>query len=616
MMMKDLSQYPAKDIQCMCYKYNVDTDDILQSIYELSYINLNRREADMLVEFQQDTLEIPDDILDIRNYTINRKIGQGTYGVVYIVTDKNKNEYVYKIQKISNENELNSFISENKINELLNNKVDVGPKVIKYYVSDYKILDTSTNKNIKIGITILDKWDGDVSKIPLNNINVDYLLKQIKLMHSVGIIHNDLKLENVLYKKENGTYKFTISDFGLARNINNLNMNEIKMLYEWMKQHYYDDIGVTNRKNKRQVAYANYIKQETFNYFTWDKIKTDPFNIDNIFIYILYRHVNPSYSKDEVLNKINTYSKFIQSIDIHTAKPFKMDTRQAIINIDTVCINPQIDISKLELIGQGWYSNVYSYVIDNKKYAIKIQLLTDTQSIQNFMKEINIQSELNTYNIGPQLNGWEICDTKQTAYYKYTKESKQVDVGYVSLDKWDGNLFEYFNRYNFINKTNDIYSIKPVSQLKDITQIQQQIATLICQIKKIHELGYVHLDLKIYNCLYKLENGNIQTTISDFGVMEKKEDILKTDYNKPDSLISKAREYYYNALCSEFQLFDYKYRQEAFELYPFDKNKLENNDLVFAYIIGRQFNIFKSQEEGYSLLKSNLQDFEFCRKVI
>jgi serine/threonine protein kinase len=77
-------------------------------------------------------------------------------------------------------------------------------------------------KKYRVGI-FLPVYDGSIDKIPLDEMTSD-LRRQIflqvtcglKNLHSRGFRHNDVKLENVLFKKVNGKYEFVLADFGLS----------------------------------------------------------------------------------------------------------------------------------------------------------------------------------------------------------------------------------------------------------------------------------------------------------------------------------------------------------------------------------------------------------------
>ena len=44
------------------------------------------------------------------------------------------------------------------------------------------------------------------------------IIKSLQLIHSLGVVHCDIKPSNILYRKDdNGTSRFTLIDFGISR---------------------------------------------------------------------------------------------------------------------------------------------------------------------------------------------------------------------------------------------------------------------------------------------------------------------------------------------------------------------------------------------------------------
>lgn len=83
--------------------------------------------------------------------------------------------------------------------------------------------------------TVYEACDGDLFE--LSNSNLDYfqkvqLLKEalqaIQYIHSLGITHFDISLENILYKKVGDRYTAKLCDFGLAKHTGMVTLEEMK----------------------------------------------------------------------------------------------------------------------------------------------------------------------------------------------------------------------------------------------------------------------------------------------------------------------------------------------------------------------------------------------------
>nr|QBK87332.1 MAG: putative serine/threonine protein kinase [Marseillevirus LCMAC201] len=162
---------------------------------------------------------------------------------------------------------------------------------------------------------------------------------------------------------------------------------------------------------------------------------------------------------------------------------------QGIVNVTKACLK---GYQLKELLGKGGHGVVYRTCIkDDCNYAVKIIDL-ESDSIEDFKKESTTSDILSRKGVGPKYVGHWVCD--------------DPNVGLIVTDKWDGSLYE-------IQKEQG-HCLKLSKHLLD---------KLENEIKKIHDLGYVHLDIFAKNILYKKDRkGNvIDVTLTDFGLIEK-----------------------------------------------------------------------------------------------
>ena len=148
------------------------------------------------------------------------KLGEGTYGIVYMARDRRNNNYVAlkRVREQSNDNNNNKYgfpitsIREIKILQNLNH-----PNIVK--------LIEIVRSNIRGYIfLVFEYYEHDLSYI-INNMKKTFqiceikcimlqLLNAIEYSHKLFVIHRDIKLSNILY---NNKGKIVLADWGLAR---------------------------------------------------------------------------------------------------------------------------------------------------------------------------------------------------------------------------------------------------------------------------------------------------------------------------------------------------------------------------------------------------------------
>ena len=155
------------------------------------------------------------------NYKRTKILGQGSFGIVYLVKHKQLNCYfAMKVIKKNNKNEKEEQTLMNEINIL--RKMD-HPNIVK-------INDFYTTKTEYILVTEYCP-EGELfyeikNFAPFNEALTGWYMKQILsavcYCHKLKIIHRDLKPENILIyqKNKNGFNTIKIIDFGTARIFN------------------------------------------------------------------------------------------------------------------------------------------------------------------------------------------------------------------------------------------------------------------------------------------------------------------------------------------------------------------------------------------------------------
>ena len=160
-----------------------------------------------------------DNILDNR-YSFISKVDSGTYGIIYTVKDIQKldgKEYAAKIYKFLNgvDREIEILIKVKELhNPFIINIIDCGKGLIKrngniFEDKKYCILEYAPKKDLLKYIAYSGKLEEKYSKVIFEKI-----LKAVNAIHSKGIYHLDIKLQNILLDEK---FEPKLSDFGTAK---------------------------------------------------------------------------------------------------------------------------------------------------------------------------------------------------------------------------------------------------------------------------------------------------------------------------------------------------------------------------------------------------------------
>lgn len=147
----------------------------------------------------------------------NKTIGKGTYGYVKIACKQNNCDYVAKVLELGEDKtEEHEFESEINIMLYLQERDEsISPKVEEAWVCE---MDGNP-----YGIVVMEKMDGTISDLIYEGKagvilrDLPILISKIKKLNENGIIHGDLKSDNILYKRlSDGSYDYKISDYGFS----------------------------------------------------------------------------------------------------------------------------------------------------------------------------------------------------------------------------------------------------------------------------------------------------------------------------------------------------------------------------------------------------------------
>ena len=187
-------------------------------------------------------------LINIDDYTFNRKLGEGSYGIIYSVTSNIDNKK-YAIKKIIARTlkEIDSFTKEFELVYSCNH-----PNIMKIYGISIRILDSTTYSLFVLMEIAKNDWDKEIKRRlqkrkkyteeELINIIRELTDALLFMQKELKISHRDIKPQNILVF-EDGVYK--LADFGeakevkISKRLNTLRGTELYMspaLYEGLKQ--------------------------------------------------------------------------------------------------------------------------------------------------------------------------------------------------------------------------------------------------------------------------------------------------------------------------------------------------------------------------------------------
>lgn len=163
-------------------------------------------ESEIEDDYKEKPQELKGDLTgsEIDGYTLKKVLGTGGFSTVYLAESMTGKK---KAMKILNEGtDLNSLLQEVQANKVLNHDNIIDIEHIKTNGFAYILMEYFNAKSLrKYNI----KSDDDRQKL------ISQILKGLSHAHKQGVVHGDIKPENILV---NRTKKVKITDFGLSRN--------------------------------------------------------------------------------------------------------------------------------------------------------------------------------------------------------------------------------------------------------------------------------------------------------------------------------------------------------------------------------------------------------------
>ena len=178
---------------------------------------------------------------DINEFKIIKKIGQGSFGQIFKIEDKDKNKYAMKKILLTSENDIKKIEHEYQILIDLNNQIENEKSIlnlVRIYGYSSKQLDPTTYVIYVLMELAITDWEKEIlfrqkSKNYYKEkelMTILYsLIKTFAELQKRKISHRDIKPQNILLFKDN---KYKLADFGEAKEL-------------------YKDIAPTNKQTLR-----------------------------------------------------------------------------------------------------------------------------------------------------------------------------------------------------------------------------------------------------------------------------------------------------------------------------------------------------------------------------
>ena len=271
---------------------------------------------------------------NLEDYQINRKIGEGSYGIIHsLINNKTNEQFALKkiiaqsIQKVS------EFVKEFELVNICQHS-----NILKIYGLNINLLDHSTY-SIQVLMEKAERdWNRDIKRRAqeekyytekeLLSIMKQLTLALLYMKEKLNIAHRDIKPQNVLIFK-NGIFK--LADFGEAKEIKiNKNLNTLRGTELYMSPALYNGLKI----NKDDIEH--------------DPFKSDLFSLGFCFIYAATMDFNLLYYLRNIDNDIEIKKKLRENLNNKYSEKFiRIITRMVELDENKRCdfkeLNEEID---------------------------------------------------------------------------------------------------------------------------------------------------------------------------------------------------------------------------------------------------------------------------------
>jgi eukaryotic-like serine/threonine-protein kinase len=148
-------------------------------------------------------------------YIIEKKLGQGGFGITYLAKDRINNQFVIKTLKETSDDDFDNN-QQNFVNEALKLAKCSHPHIVKVY---------ECIKEGDLWGIVMEYIEGEelaYKNLPLSESEALLYINQIgealEVVHGKGLLHRDVKPNNIIIRS--GKAQAVLIDFGIAREFN------------------------------------------------------------------------------------------------------------------------------------------------------------------------------------------------------------------------------------------------------------------------------------------------------------------------------------------------------------------------------------------------------------
>ncbi len=272
-------------------KSNSDEDNVLEIQEEEEEVpqknkHLNPRQIKQQIEDIIKKGKIPE--FKVEDFTLTKQLGEGSYGVIYEVTNKKHKKYAMKKIIAHDIDELDGFHQEFEFLSTCNHN-----NIMGIYGCCVRFLDVTTYALYVLMELAVYDWEHEIRKHleQRQNYKEDELINILKQIVSAlkfmqaekKIAHRDIKPQNILVFENGHKKEYKVADFGEAKEVKiSKQLNTLRGTELYMSPALYDGL----KKDKDDVRHNPY--------------KSDVFSLGFCLVYAAFLNFNIIYEIRDV----------------------------------------------------------------------------------------------------------------------------------------------------------------------------------------------------------------------------------------------------------------------------------------------------------------------------
>jgi len=318
---------------------------------------------------------------EIDNYEVGHMLGKGCYGHVRIAKKKGHNKFMYAIKYMKIDNDKAKHYHDYILKQENNIKNLDHENILKIYETSlngtYKKIKTIGVDVIPVAYIVLqlapngDLFDFIIATGGLSEEIAGWYFHRIinvmHYLHSQGIAHRDIKLENILLDEN---YNPLISDFGLSQKL--------------------EEVGFMTNESIHRVGTERCMSPELLEYKEHNPIKDDIFALGYLLFMMVAKHQpfqrasadNPYYSRIKN-NEVLEYWKLVG--ELHSpmwCTPMFMHLMTSLMSYE-MAIRPSL----AEIKGHPWMKSKEDIKFDSVSKRCKDSLNAALEAQENAARE-------------------------------------------------------------------------------------------------------------------------------------------------------------------------------------------------------------------------------------